>query len=177
MKRYFLFVFVLFTITTFAQKPEKLLQNAIPVSELTEIELPKFPGYKSYDRGNMIAATEDAVRGYFIRKLDLNAGDFEKKTIVKMQVRFVIGDEGEVSVTNMQSEFEKYVAEGARIAANVLPKMTPANRNKKAISVLYDFPLIFVAKATRNAKVSNLSKIEVDSKLENSAEKANIEKE
>ncbi len=165
MKRYVLLICICITTLSFAQKPEKLLKGAIPVAEFAEAELPKFPGYKSNDLGTMISATEDAVRGYFIRKLNMNVGDFEKKTIVKMQIQFVVGAKGEVTVTNMQSEFEAYIAEGARVATTVLPKMTPGTKNDKKVSVLYDFPLIFIAKATKNVQMPDLSKIEFGSKL------------
>ncbi len=165
MKSYVFLACMLITTLVSAQKPEKLLKNAIPVTELVETEFPRFPGYKSNDLGSDIAATEDAVRGYFIRKLNMNAGGFEKKTIVKMQIQFVVGTKGEVTVTNMQSEFDAYVVEGDRVATTILPAMTPAYKNKKPVSVLYDFPLTFIAKATKNIQRPDMSKIEYGSKV------------
>lgn len=142
-------ILFLFTCTAIAQQEEKIWEKAIPVTEMSASELPTFPGYKSMDRGNMIPATEDAVRGYFIRRLDMQAGNFDKKTIVKMTIRFVVGKEGTVTATPMTSEYQAYVMEGTRVAKTLLPKMTPATSKGKPVAVSYDFPLIFVARATR----------------------------
>jgi len=144
----YLLLFV-FTSTAIAQHEEKIWQKAIPATEMTASELPKFLGYKSMDSGNMIPATEDAVRGYFIRRLNMQAGNFDKKTIVKMTIRFVVGKEGTVTATPMTSEHQAYVIEGKRVATALLPKMTPATSKGKPVAVRYDFPLIFVARPTR----------------------------
>ena len=54
-----------------------------------------------------------------------------------------------------------YSKEGARVATEELPKMFPAYRNDKEVAVLYDFPLVFVAKATGFNKTKQLDSLPI----------------